>query len=145
MTDLTRKSVALQRTITAIAICGAVVPIAMSIGILVWGGLDKIIVFFLLISAIATCALIVNFITIKSTKVILQQVGLVSTCAVAVVTIAYSLEFILFRDPGTRIFEPVPVFGLSVPLIIMYGFSLVSLGLESLFAFHRIQRLKALR
>ena len=142
MTGLTRKSVALQRTITAIAICGALVPIVMSVGILVWGGLDKIILVFLIVSATATCALIVNFLVVKSTKVVFQQVGLVSTCAVAVVTIVYSLEFIIFRDPSNRLLAPVPVFGLSIPLIAMYGFSLISLCLESLFTFHRIQRLK---
>jgi hypothetical protein len=143
MIAILSKSVALQLTITAVAIFAALVPISMSLGILAWGGPDRIIVFFLLISALATCGLVFKLVATESTSVIFQQVGLVSACAIAVVTLVYLVEFLFFRAPGVRSIEEVPVFGLSIPLVVLYGFSLISLSLEAFLTFQRIQHLKS--
>jgi hypothetical protein len=124
-----------------LALAGGFAPLSMAMGIIVWGGWDVTIGVLLLLCVFELVGLLVALIAVSSEKKLFAWVGGLSSLAIACVTLLFLIEFVFFRASNTSLFEKVPVFRTSIPLIVLYAFSLIFSSIEMLVSALRIQRL----
>ena len=113
-----------------LALLGGLVPLAMAIGIVTWGGLDITIAIPLGVCAAGLVGLVVALVAVRSWKKPFMWIAALSASGIFCVTLLFLVEFLFFRGQDTTLLERVPVFSANVPLVFLYVFSLVSSLIE---------------
>jgi hypothetical protein len=142
MNHYSKPSLVLQGLMTCVSIVCGLVPLSMSIGILEWGGMDRIIVLFLVVVCAATIGLIAALFTVTSRRLLYTRASLVSACAMALVTAVYLVEFVFFRTADQGLRDTVPFLGAERPLLALYVIALICFVIQIILNLIRIKELK---
>ena len=101
------------------------VPFAMAIGIISWGGWDYTIAVPLAACVLGLIGLLISLICIKSDATAILWTTLISVGGILCVTMLFLAEHVFFRDAKTPLLATVPVFRLDIPVVFLYGLTLL--------------------
>lgn len=136
-----RRASSLPRlTLLLLTFLSGLVPLAMAIGIVSWGGWDYTIAIPLIICVLGLTGVFLSLVAFRSDGTAMVWATLISVTGIVCVTILFLAEHLFFRDEGTPLLARVPVFGLEVPLVFLYGVTLLTCSVQLVSCVRKIRQ-----
>lgn len=139
----TSSSAKLLRVIwTSFSVVSAVQILGITLGDAAWNGINLWMGLYLTASGLGTVALFVGFYSAFSKRRFFSWVTFCGALSLVGLSGVYSVGFLIEREPGRLLLDPIYIGGVPLPLLVIYGAAFVFCSLEAIFYFPHFRELE---
>ncbi|MEO6805111.1 MAG: hypothetical protein ABI286_09495 [Edaphobacter sp.] len=147
MNLLAKPAMAIQFFWTLLALCGALIVLAITLGVAAWNGVNVPVALYLAFSGLATVGLLLGVALSFSTQPIFSWTTAISASVIGCLSVIYILGLLSnhLRERASLTVSDMRLGGLHGPAINFYAFALLTCSFQVLISILKIRQLKLLR